>query len=708
MKKKSRIITLVLAAVLVLAGVMAAAIFLSTPKDEAKDLSAEEIREQEWFDAAFATHEIESKYTFIGTQEEKLTKLDDLRAEVEILFAEMIDAGTLASYDKGLFSYDLYLPNGTVYVYNLPYTIEGFLGGNGGSGLLISPNPNSQQANRASGEGKVLVIDTCSNQSISPNVLKQSGSYITRSDLNYSMTYYGESDCNNIEKLYSMLTSLDQYDVIILEGHGENSQNPNKSTKIYVAGNVPFAEYEAFMKKHPQWDFTKDENTKLAGLKIGAATYKFATGKETELQKKYTKNGKVIDTLSVEIDADTVDALYADGSFKDTIVYLGCCFGAQNDVLPTAFLDKGARAVMVYKNLLSPEYHADIAPYIFSRLPEIEYDSGELWAVQDAVEKAKETYGELDPTYADDSILKKLMGQYEEEGVRCFIKLYTKDNAEVRMVDYSQVPSQDDSWAEDEGSQQMPSQDMSQNQSQNQGPSTGDNSGSQEGGETDLHLNERLIVDLDMNKYNDHFASFAEGGKTYLSVEELIAEDELYQQTLARLKAEGSEPMQTVLSSCMNLFYIVSCNNGYFASYSDYVSNQKYVDIGTSYMTDIIGSYKKNGSVGYYAVVYIGGHYSGPKNAMAKFMNAMDIRNADATPYTLVEQDAIELCKMYLTTFYNHRDGIEGVASTLLAYTESVKKNDMNRMLLGHYKASYAQAIQNYYDTLALLENYFK
>ena len=138
------------------------------------------------------------------------------------------------------------------------------------------------------------------------------------------MTYYGESDCNNIEKLYSMLTSLDQYDVIILEGHGENSQDPNKSTKIYVAGNVPFAEYEAFMKKHPQWDFTKDENTKIAGLKIGAATYKFATGKETELQKKYTKNGKVIDTLSVEIDADTVDALYADGSFKDTIVYLGC------------------------------------------------------------------------------------------------------------------------------------------------------------------------------------------------------------------------------------------------------------------------------------------------------------------------------------------------------------------------------------------------
>ena len=96
--KKKLLLILTTAAVLVLAGVMAAAIFFLAPKDEAKDLSAEEIREQEWFDAAFATHEIESKYTFIGTQEQKLTKPDDLRAEVATIYIYLTERSMCTTF----------------------------------------------------------------------------------------------------------------------------------------------------------------------------------------------------------------------------------------------------------------------------------------------------------------------------------------------------------------------------------------------------------------------------------------------------------------------------------------------------------------------------------------------------------------------------------------------------------------------------------
>lgn len=716
MKKRTKLFVFGLIALLVLLCVGRFLFLYFAGKEKPVELSEEEKKTQEWFDVAFETHFIEEQYVFVGTEEENLESLEQLRTQLEELFSKQIEEGVLKSYEEGLFSYVLHLQNGMDYLYSLPYVPGGLLAG----GANSSAGRQNQQSSTDTSvikmdanKGHVLVIDTCSNQTISPNVLKTCGSYITRSDLNYDMTYYGEDDCNDMDKLYAMLTSLDQYDVIILEGHGENTKDKNVSTKVFVAGNVPFQNYENFIKKHPEWDFRLDDKDQLPGLTIGAATYAYAKGNESEFQKRYMKNGKVLETVTVSIDANTIEALYKDGEWKDTIVYLGCCFGGQNDVLPNTILKKGARAVMVYKNALSPEYHADLAPYIFSRLPAIEYDSAKLWTVQAATEKAKEIYGELDPTYADDSFVKKyLLNMYEEEGIRSFLKLYTKDDTDVRMVDYNTnrpenaVPIGDEKGKAPEAA--VPEIPEESTQGDQGNASDLGQTGTSQSPEGEVAVTGRQVVDIDVNKYDGHFSSFADGGKTYLSVVELEAEDALYQSVMERLRQEGSEPMQTVLSSCMNLFYIVTCNNGYFQSYSDYVNNQKYVDIGMNYMTNIINSYAKDGGIGYYSVVYIGGHYGNPKKAMTKFMNAMDVRNADATPYTDAELDALELCKMYLTTFYNHREGIEGVGESIVSYSNNFKKNDMNRMLLAHYRESYANGVQSYYDTLALLENYFK
>lgn len=716
MKRKTKKLIIVLIVLLALLSVGRFLFLHFSGKEKSQELTQEEKREQEWFDIAFDTHFLEEKYVFVGTEEEKLASLDQLKEQLEELFSRQMEEGILESYEEGLFTYFLHLKNGMDYLYTLPYTPNGLLAGGAGSansGQGQNSNTDTSVTKLNANKGHVLAIDTCSNQPISPNVLMTCASYITRSDLNYDMTYYGEDDCNTMDKLYGMLTSWDQYDVIMLEGHGENTKDEKKSTKIFVAGNVPFQDYEKFIQKHPEWDFRLEEKDKLPGITIGAATYSYAKGNESEFQKKYTKNGKVIDTLTVTIDANTIDALYKDGALKDTIVYLGCCFGGQNDILPNTILDKGARAIMVYKNALSPEYHANLAPYIFSRLPAIEYDSAKLWTVQAVTEKAKEIYGELDPTYADDSFVKKhLLKMYEEEGIRSFLQLYTKGDSDVRMIDYNTERPENAVEIGDSRAEMPDGLKPGVPDESTQG-GNGNDAGLAQAGSSIESGSEvvgagRQIVDLDANKYADHFASFADGGKTYLSVAELEAENATYQSVMTRLKEEGSEPMQTVLSSCMNLFYIVSCNNGYFQSYSDYINNQQYVDIGMNYMTNIIDKYAKDGAIGYYSVVYIGGHYGNPRKAMSRFMNAMDVRNTDATPYTDAEQDALELCKMYLTTFYNHRDGIEGVGESIISYSNNYKKNDMNRMLLGHYRESYANGVQEYYDTLALLENYFK
>lgn len=673
---KRLIVILIALVVAIGAGVLAGILFFEK-KGDVDNRTTQEIKTQEWFDIAFDTIDIEEKYDFTGDDESNLKNFEQMSVELENLFDGMIEDGTLESYEKGLFSYFLYFTDGLSYVYSAPFTVGNILSGSGevlpGSDIGdISVYAADTGMDATAEKGQILVVENCSNQRVCPHVLQSCAEAVVNSGLNYCMHYYGEDDCNSMETVYRMLMSWAQYDIIIWEGHGEFVDDGQKSGKIYIANNIPFAEYEAFIAEHPEFDCTTENP--LPGLKIGTASYGWADGTESERQRRYTKNGKVIKTISILIDAETIDFLYKDDSLKDTIIYFGCCFSGQNDILSNTLLRKGARAVMTYANAVNAEYHSPMAKCIWSRLPVIEYDSGELWTVEDAVKYAKECFGEKDETLSDDSLLNRLLGRYDEEEVRSYICLYTSEK-DVQLIDYSTEPVIEESEA---------TQDEEETQ--------------------DIEN----VTPESLDQYADCFESGIKENNTFLTEEQLSAENDIYNDVLQRLKEEDSTDMADALKAAMKLFFIVSCDNGHMTSYGKYQENQKYTKLGMGYYTDIINSYAKDGRIGTYNLNYIGAQYGNPTNAMQDYMAARDARSLVSSEYTSTEKEALELCKRYLATFYNHRGNIETVADALITYCNGFSEKDINRDILKKNKEVYENGVQEYYETLAQFESYLQ
>ena len=105
MKKRTKLFVFGLIALLVLLCVGRFLFLFFAGKEKPVELSEEEKKTQEWFDVAFETHFIEEQYVFVGTEEENLESLEQLRTQLEELFSKQIEEGVLKSYEEGLFCF---------------------------------------------------------------------------------------------------------------------------------------------------------------------------------------------------------------------------------------------------------------------------------------------------------------------------------------------------------------------------------------------------------------------------------------------------------------------------------------------------------------------------------------------------------------------------------------------------------------------------
>lgn len=90
------------------------------------------------------------------------------------------------------------------------------------------------------------------------------------------------------------------------------------------------------------------------------------------------------------------DEYYSKNDFDNTMIYLGTCHGGDDNVKIQSILnEKGAEAVLTYKNTVLPKYNREMITTISERLSEGD-------TIQEAVKKAKQENGEHDPYISRD------------------------------------------------------------------------------------------------------------------------------------------------------------------------------------------------------------------------------------------------------------------------------------------------------------------
>ena len=127
------------------------------------------------------------------------------------------------------------------------------------------------------------------------------------------------------------MKTLAQYGVIILEGHGGNF-GENYGYVISLTEKVS-------EEKNQKYREDIDENRIYPNGDHYVVTEKF------------------------------FDFYYSAGDFDNTLIYLGTCFGGDDNVQIRKILrNKGTEAVMTYKNTVIIRYMHDMLPTIFDRI----------------------------------------------------------------------------------------------------------------------------------------------------------------------------------------------------------------------------------------------------------------------------------------------------------------------------------------------------
>lgn len=120
-----------------------------------------------------------------------------------------------------------------------------------------------------------------------------------------------------------------------------------------------------------------------------------------EKNEKYTKSGDlgrtIIDNGGYYVLTQAFfDKYYSEDDFNNTVIYLGTCHGGDDNVIIKDILkEKGAEAVMCFKNEVVSKYNREMITTISEQLTKGD-------TVQKAVEKAKKEHGNHDPYLASD------------------------------------------------------------------------------------------------------------------------------------------------------------------------------------------------------------------------------------------------------------------------------------------------------------------
>ena len=495
MSKKAKWIIAVISAVVILIvgfAITKAVIANIEEKKAQEEYEKEQARLQQWYDFDCDMAEIVSNYDFTGTLEENLEEWDAFGVEMEKYMDDQIEAGIIEDYNEGFCSYHISFKDSFNILLQPPFEIEGIMGGGSGLAPAVSTDfakpylvaENNTEQNIGSyikkGEGKVLTIEPVSDKEEATDSLDIASSYFFSPPFYYSHDAYKQEDCNDINKLMEAFTSWSEYDVIMIESHGEYIKDKNENylfTSLQIAENVDYLSFRKYIKNSPyfqNWDdFTfgikaySEGNWRRATEAEALSTEKYhiqstdwmksETGMSEEsyyaLKEEERLTGKTIDwipqNIKLLVNSNWLENVYSINPLNNRpIIYLSNCFAGQDDAIANALMNNGAKAVMCYYNATEIPYHADMVEYIMKVLTA--NDNDELNTLEYAIDEAKKLYGEKctrksTVVHLLRSKLRRSPDAYDSKEEQCYLRYFASED-DIRLPIYKYDNITDDEY----------------------------------------------------------------------------------------------------------------------------------------------------------------------------------------------------------------------------------------------------------------------
>lgn len=500
MKKKIKWIIVAIVLLVLIAASVATWFFFF--KDKGTTETYENEQQQilhQWYDFDCDMASIVSNYDFTGSMEDNLEEWEAFSEELEEYMDKQIEEGVLDYYTEGLCCYLIGFENGFEFILEAPFELEGIMAGGGGisfdeeseseDSLLLAKNVQDEESTSGSDDtvmqGRILTMEPVSNQKEATNTIVESAKQATYSDHEYEVISYKENDCNDFFKLMDIMKSWGQYDMVVLEAHGQSVEIPGfTGTRdhydggrgyyhfIQIADSVDYLDYILYKETN-----YFPENGYLATLKpYSGGNWREATAEEVanELMETYSlvdvsgmadlsaieyyllsreeeKTGEkkyfIPEHVGFYVRDEWLTQFYGRYPLeRKPIIYLSNCFAGQGDELGQALLDVGARAVVCYYNATESSYHADMFREIMrcmTTYSTYNEDKPEYYTLEYGIESAKQLYGEkctyntrVSQWIADQIFQNKEAYDFEHE--QCYIRLFANED-HIRLPLYNVV-----------------------------------------------------------------------------------------------------------------------------------------------------------------------------------------------------------------------------------------------------------------------------
>lgn len=469
MSKKAKWIIAVISAVVILIvgfAITKAVIANIEEKKAQEEYEKEQVRLQQWYDFDCDMAEIVSNYDFTGTLEENLEEWDAFGVEMEKYMDDQIEAGIIEDYNEGFCSYHISFKDSFNILLQPPFEIEGIMGGGSGTAnvnvidyadsYMVAQNDTIKNKSERVTQGKVLTIEPVSDHKESTGSLDVAAAYLKGDPFCYEHDAYKEKDCNDIYKLMEAFTSWNEYDVVILEAHGEHIKDDDGNyiySKMQIAESVDYIIFRNYIQNSPyfkNWDnftfgikaysegnwrrATQDEIDSTMGYHLKSADW---LNKKTDISKvEYCllKSEEVISgspvyhipiNIRLLVNYDWLDTVYSINPLNNRpIIYLSNCFAGQDDTIANTLINNGARAVMCYYNSTLASYHAKMLKEIIKEMTTFDPVELKYNTLDFAISAAKSIYGEKS------SFRESFMGD-----AQCYLRYFASED-DIRLPLY--------------------------------------------------------------------------------------------------------------------------------------------------------------------------------------------------------------------------------------------------------------------------------
>ena len=295
--------------------------------------------------------------------------------------------GKIKEYRENLhcIAIDLNCGGTFIYSFDLPDGLQS-------STTISTPENNKQQSLDTISQRSILTAQP-NNNSLSSTVFDDMAILIENANIGYQFTNNSDDSSVTVETL----KTFPQYKIIIWDGHGGYDSVRHSYFQIGETwGSNP-------LEKYPD-DISNGRLVPLQDHTYAVTTAFF-------------------------------EFYFEDNSFNDTLIYLGCCDGAMDNVLSNTLIKKGAEAVLGYNNAVYSGYNRNMCETIFNELVKKDGETSSTKTIAEALETAKKKNGEKDPT----SKRAWFEASYKNNDYRAELILTENDDISFRLVDEKKI-----------------------------------------------------------------------------------------------------------------------------------------------------------------------------------------------------------------------------------------------------------------------------